>query len=119
MMMIDNRPGLRSDEAFNWIRAMEDVKQYVLHMNPLKSLEQAKTFAMICDLSQLLTGEIMEKDAARHIRDALSEELTASLYQIHMFERALQIENCCTANVLRQFDKWKSKLEVPWPTEIT
>jgi hypothetical protein len=36
-----------------------------------------------------------------------------------MFDRALQIENYCTANVLRHLNKWKSKLEVLWPTEIT
>jgi len=60
MNIIDDSPGVLSDQAINWIRATEDVQLEIIDANLSESLEHAEEFAKICDLNESLATEVRD-----------------------------------------------------------
>ncbi|KAF8242966.1 hypothetical protein K440DRAFT_638094 [Wilcoxina mikolae CBS 423.85] len=54
--IIADGPRPLSDQAINWIKAMEDVQLEIINAGLLESLEQAEKFANICDLNECLAA---------------------------------------------------------------
>jgi len=55
--VIDNGPGRLSDQAMDMIVPMEAVQRHIVNANHSDSLEQAETFANLCNLNTSLTTE--------------------------------------------------------------
>ena len=58
MKVINNCPGVMSDQSINWIRAMEDVQLEIIDAYLSESLAQAEKFAKICALNESLAAEV-------------------------------------------------------------
>jgi len=74
MKIIDDGPGVLSDQAINWIRATEAVQLEIIDANLSKSLEQAEKFAKICDLNESLAAKVKDLEATELVRDGPSRE---------------------------------------------
>jgi hypothetical protein len=116
MKIIDDGPRVLSDQANNWIRAMEDVQLEIIDANLSESLEQADKFPKICDLIESLAAKVKDLEATEPVRDGLSRELAAAQREIEELEEELQIKKHRSAKMERWLDKCKSELE---PTEQT
>ena len=92
MKIIDDGPGVLSDQAINWIRATEDVQLEIIDANLSESLEQAEKFAKICDLNESLAAKVKDLEATEPVRDGPSRELAAAQREIEELEEKLQIE---------------------------
>jgi len=118
MKIIDDGPGVLSDQAINWIRAMEDVQLEIIDANLSESVEQAEKFAKICDLSESSAAKVKDLEATVPVRDGPSRELAAAQREIEQLEEELQIEKRQSAKLERQLDKCKSELETMEQTDI-
>jgi len=78
MKIIDDGPRVFSDQAINWIRATEDLHLEIIGANLSESLEQAKKFAMICDLNESLAAKVKDLEVTEPARDGSSRELAAA-----------------------------------------
>jgi len=67
MKIIDDGPGVLSDQAINWIRATEDVQLEIIDANISESLEQAEKFAKICDLNASLAAIVKDLEATEAV----------------------------------------------------
>jgi hypothetical protein len=92
MKIIDDGPGVLSDQAINWIRATEDVQLEIINANLSESLEQAEKFAKICDLNKSLAAKVKDLEETEPVRDGLSRELAAAQREIEELEEELQVE---------------------------
>jgi len=72
MKVMDDGPGVLSDQAINSIRGTENVQLEIIEDNPFKSLEQAEKFAKIYDLNKFLASEFKDLEAAEPVRDGPS-----------------------------------------------
>jgi len=91
MKVIDDSPGLLSDQAVNWIRPTEDVQLVIIDANLSGSLEQAEKFAKLCDLHESLAAKVNDLDATGPIQEGPSRELADARQQIEELEEELQI----------------------------
>jgi len=91
-MLIDDSPGVLSDEAINWIRATEDIQLEMTDANPSESIEQAEKIAIIWNLNESLAGKVKDLVGTEPVRDGLSGESAAAQQEIEEFEDELQIE---------------------------
>jgi hypothetical protein len=92
MKIIDDSPGVMSDQAINWIRATEDVQLEIIDANLSESLEQAEKFPKICDLNESLAAKVKDLEATEPVQDGPSRELAAAQREIEKLEAELQIE---------------------------
>jgi len=69
MKIIDNSPGVLSDQAINWIRATEDVQLEIIDANLSESLEQAEKFVKICNLNGSFAPKVKDLEATKLVRD--------------------------------------------------
>ena len=118
MKIIDDGPGVLSDQAINWIRATEDVQLEIIDANLSESLEQAEKFAKICDLNESLAAKVKDLEATEPVRDGPSRELAAAQREIEELEEELQIEKRRSAKLERRLDKCKSEPETTEQTDI-
>jgi hypothetical protein len=58
MKIIDDGPGVLSEQAINWIRATKDVQLEIIDANLSESLEKAEKFAKIRDLNKSLAAKV-------------------------------------------------------------
>ena len=72
MKIIDDSPGVLSDQAINWIRATEDVQLEIIDANLSESLEQAEKFAKICNLNESLSAKVEDLEVSEPFRDGPS-----------------------------------------------
>jgi len=63
MKIIDDSPGILSDQAITWIRATENVQFQIIDTNLSEGLEQAEKFAVICDLNESLATKVKNLEA--------------------------------------------------------
>jgi len=92
MKIIDDSPGVLSDQAFNWIRATEDVQLEFIDANLSESLEQAEKFPKICNLNESLAAEVKDLEATEPVRDGPSRESAPAQREIEELEEELRIE---------------------------
>jgi len=92
MKIIDDGPGVLSDQAINWIRATEDIQLEIIDVDLSKSLEQTEKFAKICDLNESLAAKVKNLEATEPVRDGPGRELVAAQRAIEELEEELQIE---------------------------
>jgi len=65
--IIDDGPGVLSDQAINWIRAVEDVQLEIIDANLCESLEQAEKFTKICDHNENLATKVKGMEVTEHV----------------------------------------------------
>ena len=118
MKVINDGPGLLSDQAINWIRAAEDVKLEINDANLSESLEQAEKFAKICDINKSLAAEVRDLEATGPIQEGPSRELAAAQQEIEELEEELQIEKRGFTKLERWLNKCKLELETTEQTDI-
>jgi hypothetical protein len=94
MKVIDEGPGVLSDQALNWIRATEDVQSEIIDANLSESIEHAVKFGKICDLIESLAAKVKDLEATEPVQDGPSRELPAAQHEIEVFEDELQIKKC-------------------------
>jgi hypothetical protein len=82
MKIIDDGPGVLSDQAINWIRATEDVQLEIIDANLSESLEQAEKFPNTCDLNEGLAVKDKDIEANGPVRPGPSRELVAAQREI-------------------------------------
>jgi hypothetical protein len=92
MNVIEDGPGHLSDQAFNWIRATEDVQLEIIDANLSESLEQIGKFAKICDLNESLAAKVKDLEATGPLQEGPSRELAATQEEIEELEEELKIE---------------------------
>jgi len=118
MKIIDDGPGVLSDQAINWIRATEDVQLEIIDDDHSESLEQAMKFTNICDLTESLATKVKDLEVTKPIQDGPSRELAAAQQEIQELEEELQIEKHQSDKLERQLDKCKSEPETTEQTDI-
>jgi hypothetical protein len=101
MTIIDDGPGFLSDQAMNWIRAMENVQLEIIDANLSESLKQAEKFAKVCELNESFAAKVKDLEATEPIRDGPSRELAAAQREIEELEKELQIEKRRSAKLER------------------
>jgi len=111
MKDINDRPGVLSDQAINWIRATEDIQLEITDANLSESLEQAEKFAKICDLNESFTSKVKDLEATEPFQDGPRRELAATQQEIEELEDELQIVKHQSAKFERRLDTCKSELE--------
>jgi len=118
MKIINDGPGVLSDQAIDCIRAMEDVQLEIIDTNLSESLEQAEKFAKICDLNESFAATVKDSEATEPIRDGPSRELAAAQREIEKLEEDLENEKRPSAKLERRLDKCKLELETTEQTDI-
>jgi len=118
MKIIDDGPGVLSDQAINWIKATEDVQLEIIDATHSESLEQTTKFAKICDLNQSLATEVKDLEVTEPIQDGPSRELGAAQQEILELEEELQIEKHQSDKLEILLDKCKSEPETTEQTDI-
>jgi len=118
MKIIDDGPGVLSDQAINWIRVTEDVQLEIIDANLSESLEQGEKLAKMCDLNESLAAKVKDLEATEPVRDGPSRELPAAPREIEELEAELQIEKRRSAKLDRRLDKCKSEPETTEQTDI-
>lgn len=118
MKVIEDGPGLWSDQAIDWIRAMEDVQLEIIDANRSESFEHAEKFAKIGDLNEGLAAKVKNMEASEPIQDSPSREFTATQQDIEVLEEELQIEKHRSAKYERQLDTCKLELETMEQSDI-
>jgi hypothetical protein len=118
MKVMDEGPGVLSDQALNWIRAPEDVQSEIIDANLSESVEHAVKFGKICDLIESLAAKVKELEATEPVQDGPSRELPAAQHEIEVFEDELQIEICRSAMLESRLDKCMLEPETTEQTDI-
>jgi len=118
MKIIDDSPGVLSDQAMNWIRATEDIQLEIIDANLSDSLEQAEKFTKICDLNQSLAARVKDLEATEPVRDGPRRELATAQREIEELEEQLQIDKRRSAKLERRLDTCKSEPETTEQTDI-
>jgi len=118
MKIIDDGPGVSSDQAINWIRVTEDVQLEIIDSNLSESLKQAEKFAKICDLKESLATKVKDLEATEPVRHGPSRELAAAQREIEELEEELQLEKRRSAKLERRLNKCKSEPETTEQTDI-
>ncbi|KAF8244959.1 hypothetical protein K440DRAFT_646670 [Wilcoxina mikolae CBS 423.85] len=90
-MVNDDGLGYLSNQAINWINAMEDVQLEIIDAGLLESLKQAEKFAKICDLNVGSVTKINDLEAAEPIQGP-NTELTEAHRDIDKLEEEQQID---------------------------
>jgi len=119
MKVIENGPGLLSDQAINWIRATVDVQLEIINANLSENHKQSEKFAKICDLHASWAAKVKNFEAAEPIQDGLSKEWAAAHIEIEKSEEELRIKKCCSAKLERWNDECKLEPEVTELSNIT
>jgi chromosome segregation ATPase len=97
-----------SDQAINWIKATEEGQLEIIDAGLSESLEQAESFAKICDLNESLAATVKELEAAEPVQGRI-KELEAAHQEIDELEEELRIEKRRSAKLERRLEKWKSE----------
>jgi len=118
MKIIDDSPGVLSDQAINWIRATEDIQLQIIDANLSESLEQAEKFIKIFDLNENLAAKVKDLEATEPVRDGPSRELATAQWEFEDLEEELQILKRRSVKLERRLDKCKSEPETIEQTDI-
>jgi len=118
MKIIEDGPGVLSDQEINWIRATGDVQLDIIDDNLSESLEQAEKFAKICDLNERLATKVNDLEATEPIRDGLTRDLVPAQREIEQLVEELQIEQSRSAMLERRLDKCNSEPATKEQTDI-
>jgi len=118
MKIIDDGPGVLSDQAINWIRATEDIQLEIIDPNLSESYEQSEKFATICDLNESLAATVEDLEATEPVQDGPSRQSVAAQQDIEELEAELQIEKHRSAKLERWLGKCKLEPETTEQTDI-
>ncbi|KAF8245057.1 hypothetical protein K440DRAFT_646585 [Wilcoxina mikolae CBS 423.85] len=116
--VINDGPGHLSDQAINWIKAMEDVELEINDVNLSKSHKQAKKFSNIWNLNKSLVAKVKDLEAAEPVQGP-HKELAAAHQEIDKLKKELRIEKHRSAKLERWLEKCKSELESKNQIHIT
>jgi len=118
MKLIDESPGVLSNQALNGIRATEEVQSEIIDANLSERLEPAEKIAKICDVNEWLAAKVKDLEATEPVQDGPSRDLVAAQREIEELDGELQIEKRRSAKLERQLDKCYLEPETTEQTDI-